>query len=425
MRLPEAWVGPLEIFSMSTQSMDSENPANASNSEPRTSLEGFGAEHMPTEVIDLAQCDDPRDAVHRAVACLAQGGVIILPSETCYLLASSALSASAVERLEKIRGGGSTRPLSLAIKSIAEFQDWVPASTGAARKLVERLWPGPVTFLVDVSDRGLNQDQEQGLAGQLPALVRSHVVQKSFLALSSPSYDLIRELLSLLPGPLVLASTAQEGETGALALPDVFLGRQGIDMVLLDGEGTPDEPTLVRLMENAWEVVESGAMSHQELTRAAASVLLFVCTGNTCRSPMAEALCKRRLAETLDCEVADLEARGFFVSSAGVSAMPGAPAATEAMATMREMRASLEGHASQPLSPKLAAGSDWIVAMTQDHLEAILDVHPELNDRVILLDPRGGDVLDPYGQSREVYRKTASLIDQHLKNLLARLDLPS
>ena len=63
--------------------------------------------------------------------------------------------------------------------------------------------------------------------------------------------------------------------------------------------------------------------------------------------------------------------------------------------------------------------------MTQDHLEAILDVHPELNDRVILLDPRGGDVLDPYGQSREVYRKTASLIDQHLKNLLARLDLPS
>ena len=92
---------------------------------------------------------------------------------------------------------------------------------------------------------------------------------------------------------------------------------------------------------------------------------------------------------------------------------------------MREMRASLEGHASQPLSPKLAARSDWIVAMTQDHLEAILDVHPELNDRVILLDPRGGDVLDPYGQSREVYRKTASLIDQHLKNLLARLDLPS
>ena len=67
------------------------------------------------------------------------------------------------------------------------------------------------------------------------------------------------------------------------------------------------------------------------LRQQSACLVVFVCTGNTCRSPLAEALCKKRLADALGCAMADLPGRGFFVCSAGLAAMMGGPAAAEAV----------------------------------------------------------------------------------------------
>jgi protein-tyrosine phosphatase len=92
--------------------------------------------------------------------------------------------------------------------------------------------------------------------------------------------------------------------------------------------------------------------------------------------------------------------------------------------TIREMGASLDTHASRLLTPSLVVQSDWVVVMTREHYQAILEVHPEVADRLLLLDPHGSDVIDPYGNSREVYRKTAAQIEQHVEALLERLGLP-
>ena len=195
-------------------------------------------------------------------------------------------------------------------------------------------------------------------------------------------------------------------------------------MVLDDGPGAADEPALVRVADSAWALVEPGRLGHDDLVRAAGTILLFVCTGNTCRSPMAEAICKRLLADRVGCAVGELETRGYVVLSAGLSAMPGSRATSEAVETVREMGASLESHASRLLTPALVLQSDWVVVMTRDHHDAILEVHPEAADRLLLLDPHGSDVIDPYGSSREIYRKTASLIANHIRELFSRLNLP-
>src|SRR5436305_11463842 len=106
--------------------------------------------------------------------------------------------------------------------------------------------------------------------------------------------------------------------------------------------------------------------------------ILFVCTGNTCRSPLAEALCKKRLAEQLGCRVEELAERGYVVASAGVSAYPGDEAAAAAVEIAAEFGACLDAHQSRPLDPELAASADHLLCMTRGHLELVRHLFPDL-----------------------------------------------
>src|SRR5207247_9482608 len=96
--------------------------------------------------------------------------------------------------------------------------------------------------------------------------------------------------------------------------------------------------------------------------------IVFLCTGNTCRSPLAEALCKTLLSAKLGCAPADLLAHGFRVQSAGLAAGLGNPATFEAAAIAQQYGADLSGHSSQPLSLELLSHADRIFTMTWSHL---------------------------------------------------------
>src|SRR3954468_23757484 len=99
------------------------------------------------ERIDLAQADDRRDVVHRAVECLAQGGIVGLATETVYGLAACALNPAAVARLRQLPGHDETMPLTLLVKGPVEVRDWVPGLTELGWRLARRAWPGPVTLV--------------------------------------------------------------------------------------------------------------------------------------------------------------------------------------------------------------------------------------------------------------------------------------
>src|SRR6516165_4485145 len=97
--------------------------------------------------IDVSRVDDVRDVVHRAVACMAQGGVVGLSTETVYALVASALRPEAVARVRAQRGVPPSRPLTLLLKGPEEVTDWVPNVAEVGRRLAWRLWPGPVTLV--------------------------------------------------------------------------------------------------------------------------------------------------------------------------------------------------------------------------------------------------------------------------------------
>ena len=132
--------------------------------------------------------------------------------------------------------------------------------------------------------------------------------------------------------------------------------------------------------------------------------LLLVCTGHTCRSPMAEVMAREVLAGRA----------GVSVSSAGVSAVDGMPATEEAVEAMRELGLDLSGHRSRSLTREMVAEADQVYTLTASHRRAVLELVPEAEVKVQRLES-GGDIADPVGGSLAMYRETAAQIRRGLE----------
>jgi protein-tyrosine phosphatase len=194
-----------------------------------------------------------------------------------------------------------------------------------------------------------------------------------------------------------------------------------VDLVLDGGPTRLSVPsTIVRLGPAGFEIVRSGIHDAQSIRRMVTLTILFVCTGNTCRSPMAAALCRKLLADRLGGEEG-VQARSIVVRSCGVFASEGVPASPEAVEVMSRRGADLTRHRSEPLTAEAIHQADYIFAMTQNHVHSVLSAVPSAADRCRRL--CDGDVADPIGGSAETYSRCADEIEAGLQARLKEVEL--
>ena len=150
--------------------------------------------------------------------------------------------------------------------------------------------------------------------------------------------------------------------------------------------------------------------------------ILYVCTGNTCRSPMAEAMTRHWLASG---ELGD--AGEIFVASAGVMAAEGSPTTAETILALKNQGVEHDGR-SKPLTGEMIRRAEVLLCMTRGQLDAaqsLVALDEGVNTKLALLNPQG-DIQDPIGQGQAAYdalvETLLELIPRRLKEMLGHED---
>lgn len=138
--------------------------------------------------------------------------------------------------------------------------------------------------------------------------------------------------------------------------------------------------------------------------------IIFICTGNTCRSPMAEGLFRAHGGE---------QETGLAATSAGLFTQDGLPASDNAVTAAKELGADISAHRSRMLTHEMAQSARYLVCMTGAHYDRVCELFPDCADKVFTLTQR--DVSDPFGGDLETYRRAAAEIDEGVRSIIGRL----
>ncbi|MEQ8762926.1 MAG: L-threonylcarbamoyladenylate synthase [Planctomycetota bacterium] len=352
---------------------------------------------METRVLPVdPERPDPA-TLRQAATSIENGGLVAVPTETVYGIAAHPDRPDAVKRLIALKGARGDKPFSYHIGDVSQLAALGVTLPPFGQRLADRYWPGPLTLVLDRGDETIG--------------------------VRCVGHTVARDLLLLGRAPLFMSSANRSDQPPATDAETVRR-ELGSELALILDAGPSQlksSSTVVRVTDLRWEILREGFLTREMIVKTVDRLVLFVCSGNTCRSPMAKALAQVELSRRAGVPRERSEEGGTRFESAGVYAVQGDGASPHAKTAVESLGGSLDNHRSQPLTPELAAEADEIYAMSKVHMAAAQDfLPPEQREKVKLLDPEGREIPDPFGGDLEIYTRTAHHIHSLVRALVQR-----
>ena len=365
---------------------------------------------METRIIKIDPAKPDAAAIAQAAAVVDGGGLVAFPTETVYGIACAA-DRNGLAGLGAVKNRAPAKHYTLHIPRKETARKYVPNIGLRARKLMDSAWPGPLTLVLHVDDSDI-EHQKQTLGVELAEIL---YVDNS-IGIRCPANAVACALLSTVHVPVVAPSANLSGQTPAVDAAQVMSQFSGqLDLILDAGQCTYGKSsTVATIGPKGLLVLRQGVYSKPELEEMAQVSFLFVCTGNSCRSPMAEGMFRKYLAEKVGCGLDDLKDLGYNVASAGTMGLVGLDASAEAIVACKGHGVDISSHSSSALTKVLVEQSDYIFAMSRSHMNQVTALDSSAGGRCCLL-AQGTEVPDPIGQSQGVYDSCADLIEDAVK----------